>query len=167
VSPELRPFDASLASIVVAWASSPREGDRWASVGEATEQTMARWHAETGVHPFVLVVDGSPRGYGEVWEDPDEDEAELGRVIVDPEVRGRGLGRLLVTLLAERARELGYDQIWVRVVPTNRAATTCYARAGFVRAPRELEAAFNVGQPRRYVWMRLHDDDAGVPRSGP
>ena len=167
MSPELRPFDASLASIVVGWASSPGEGDRWASVGEATEQTMARWHAETGVHPFVLVADGSPRGYGEVWEDPDEDEAELARVIVDPEFRGRGIGRLLVTLLAERARELWYDQIWVRVVPGNRAATTCYARAGFVRAPQEQEAAFNEGQPRRYVWMRLQDDRRGELGGGP
>jgi hypothetical protein len=34
-------------------------------------------------------------------------------------------------------------------------ARSCYAAVGFVRAAADEEAAFNVGQPRTYVWMRL------------
>jgi RimJ/RimL family protein N-acetyltransferase len=41
------------------------------------------------------------------------------------------------------------------VLPTNAPAFACYKRAGFERAAPQEEAAFNAGQPREYVWMRL------------
>ncbi len=86
---------------------------------ESTQDTFARWHAEAGVHPYVLA-DGDPVAYGEVWEDREEDEAELARVIVAPPMRGRGVGRTLIASLAGEARAMGFDEIWVRVVPVER-----------------------------------------------
>jgi ribosomal protein S18 acetylase RimI-like enzyme len=96
-----------------------------------------------------------PVGYGEVWEDPEEGEAELARVILAPEWRGRGFGRMLVFFLAKRAKDAGFADIWVRVVPGNSEAVATYASAGFERASDEDEASFNTGQPERYIWMRL------------
>ena len=75
-------------------------------------------------------------------------------MIVAPDRRGRGIGRLFVGRLADRARASGFGEVWIRVVPTNAAALACYAHAGFLRASPEQEAAFNHGQPREYVWMR-------------
>ena len=97
---------------------------------------------------------GQVVGYGEVWEDPDEGEAELARIVVDPALRGEGMGRRLVTLLAREARRLGYDNVWLRVAPDNAAALASYGAAGFTRATLEVEAAFNTGQPHAYAWMR-------------
>jgi [ribosomal protein S18]-alanine N-acetyltransferase len=48
-----------------------------------------------------------PAGYGDVWADPVEHEAELARIVVDPARRGAGLGRRLVSLLADEARRVG------------------------------------------------------------
>ena len=93
-------------------------------------------------------------GYGEVWEDPEEDEAELARLLVAPELRGRRHGRALTRALAGEAHRRGFDAVWLRVVPDNRVARRAYDAAGFVRATPEQEAAFNVNQPRVYVWMR-------------
>jgi ribosomal protein S18 acetylase RimI-like enzyme len=73
-----------------------------------------RWHAEPGVRPYLLEVAGALVGYGEVWEDLDEDEAELARPIVDPALRGHGLGRSLATLLLAEARRLGWEDVWLR-----------------------------------------------------
>ena len=86
--------------------------------------------------------------------DDQEHEAELARLIVDPDRRGRGLGRRLVAQLAVRAAELGFDEVWLRVAPDNEPAIACYQSAGFVRATAAQEQEFNTGQPQRYLWMR-------------
>ena len=98
--------------------------------------------------------DGEPVAYGEIWEDADENEAELARLIVDPARRGLGLGRTLVRELLAEARRRGWSDVWLRVVPDNEPALRAYAAAGFTRASAEEEAAFNVGQPVGFAWMR-------------
>ena len=161
VPPRLRSYEPRFAATIVAWARSADELDAWASPTERRPDVFDRWHAEPGVHPFVLAVEDEPVAYGEVWEDHEEDEAELARVIVAPSMRGRGLGRTLITMLAAEARRMGFVDIWVRVVPSNAAALACYGAAGFERTDADEEAAFNAGQPRVYVWMRLPPDPLG------
>jgi [ribosomal protein S18]-alanine N-acetyltransferase len=153
----LGPFDRSTAATVLSWARSPEEREAWASITETEPDVSVfdRWHADDGVHSFGFFVGDRLLGYGEVWEDRDEHEAELSRLIVDPQMRGRGVGRRMVELLSERARALGYDDVWVRVVASNEPAIKAYAAAGFVRTTPEDETRFNEGQPREYVWMRL------------
>jgi ribosomal protein S18 acetylase RimI-like enzyme len=142
---------------VLSWARTGEEQRRWASIAQPDpdESIFDRWHAVAGVHAYELDADDVPIGYGEVWEDPDEGEAELARIIVAPEWRGRGFGRALVSFLARRAKDAGFCDIWVRVVPANATAIATYASAGFERASDEDEMRFNAGQPERYVWMRL------------
>ena len=153
---ELAPFRAEHGGLVLSWLGSPEEARRWASLDAVPSDTAVfeRWHAEPWAHPHVAVADGTVVGYGEVWTDEQEDEAELARLIVDPALRGRGIGRRLAGLLAERAAALGFDQIWLRVAPDNEPAIGCYHSAGFTRATAEQEREFNAGQPQAYVWMR-------------
>ena len=96
------------------------------------------------MRPYLFVVDGSVVAYGEIWEDEDEDEAELARLIVDPAHRGRGVGRELVRALVGEARRLGWSDVWLRVDPDNEPALRAYAAAGFVRTTAAEEATFNV-----------------------
>jgi ribosomal protein S18 acetylase RimI-like enzyme len=140
---------------VASWIGSADELDRWASLRgvDVTPELFAGWHAEPDVHPFVLVDGADVVGYGEVWSDDDHGEAELARIVVDPRRRGRGVGRRLTQLLVGEARARGFDEVWLRVVPTNAVAIASYRGAGFERGSGEEEAAFNAGQPRAYVWM--------------
>jgi ribosomal protein S18 acetylase RimI-like enzyme len=158
-APTLVPFAASDGSLVLGWVTSAAEAEAeaWASLASwpAEPAVFERWHADPGVRPYIPIAGGRPAGYGELWIDPAETEAELARIVVDPACRGAGLGRRLVTLLAAEARRAGYDDVWLRVLPDNSAARSCYAAAGFVRATAAEEAAFNEGQPRPYVWMTL------------
>lgn len=153
----LEPFSETYARTVLGWVRSPEELDAWASVAqfEPSPALLRKWHADPEVHPFLLFAEGRVCGYGEVWEDRAEGEAELARILVAPDARGRGLGRRFVGLLAKRARDRGFDEIWLRVLPGNAPALASYRHAGFVRAKPEEEARFNEGQPRSYVWMRL------------
>jgi [ribosomal protein S18]-alanine N-acetyltransferase len=153
----LEPFDRSNATTVLSWARTADEREAWAAITEPDpdERIFDRWHAEDGVHPFGFFAGDRLLGYGEIWEDREEDEAELARLIVDPQMRGRGVGRAMVRLVAGRARALGYDDVWVRVAPSNGPAIEAYTAAGFVRTTAENESRFNEGQPREYVWMRL------------
>ncbi|HEX5012680.1 MAG TPA: GNAT family N-acetyltransferase [Candidatus Limnocylindrales bacterium] len=152
----LRAFDALDGNAVLRWVTSDDEAADWASLPArpASSDIFRRWHAEDGVRPFILEADGRAAAYGEIWEDPDEDEAELARLIVDPALRGRGVGRRLAQALLDEARRLGWVNVWLRVVPDNAPALRTYAAAGFARATPDEEAAFNVGQPVALVWLR-------------
>jgi ribosomal protein S18 acetylase RimI-like enzyme len=151
----LTPFEGDAAT-VAGWLRSPKEAALWAGVTEwpVPASLFAEWHADPDVVAFLLVDDGGEAvAYGELWQE--NQEAELARLVVDPARRGRGLGRLLVGALIAEARSRGLEEIWLRVVPDNEAAVRCYLGAGFVRASPDEEAAFNVGQPRVYAWMRF------------
>jgi ribosomal protein S18 acetylase RimI-like enzyme len=152
----LRRFEAADADVVLGWIGSPEEADRWASAGrrELVPGLFAEWHADPDVRPYVALEGDQPVGYGEVWHDRAEDEAELARIVVDSARRGAGIGRALTSALAERARAAGFADVWLRVVPGNEPALRAYAAAGFARASEDEEAAFNQDQPLAYVWMR-------------
>jgi ribosomal protein S18 acetylase RimI-like enzyme len=155
----LRRFAEADASIVARWARTRAECEAWCSRTEfpASPAWFRAWHAEDGVRAYVLEVDGAPRAYGETWEESGEDDVELARLIVDPERRGRGLGRGLVQALRGVVRERGRGGTFLRVRPENAAALACYAGAGFERLRAGDEAEWNRGQPLRYAWMRADD----------
>ena len=161
----LVPFRRDHARTVAGWVRTLDEAAAWATLDRLPDDaTFERWHADPDVHPFLFLDGaGAPVAYGEVWEDPDEDEAEIARLIVDPSQRGRGIGRVLARALADEGHRRGFAAVWLRVVPSNAGAIRAYGAAGFVRAPEEQEASFNVGQPVDYVWMR---DATATPLKG-
>ena len=59
-------------------------------------------------------------------------EAELLLVAVDPQLRQRGIGRLLVTHLAEDVRRYGASAMFLEVRENNIAARQLYHSLGFV-----------------------------------
>jgi aminoglycoside 6'-N-acetyltransferase len=146
-------FDPADAGTVAGWAGTPAEARLWCSRETVSAADVAAWSAADGVAAYVLRERGELVGYGEVWTDGEEREAEVARLIVDPARRGRRLGRTLVGLLLERAR-LAYPDVFLRVHPANAAALRCYAAAGLPRVPPADEAAFNAGQPVSYVWLK-------------
>ncbi|HEX5640798.1 MAG TPA: GNAT family N-acetyltransferase [Thermoleophilia bacterium] len=156
-SDTLEPFRTAHARELAGWAATAAEARRWGGqdvVWPVAASVVSAWHADPGVRPFVLVRSGMLLGYGEVWIDEEEREVELARIIVRPERRGRGLGRLLVRLLLEQAAQTGHQTAFVRVAPGNAAALACYRNAGLAPVSEEERQAFNEGQPLEYVWLR-------------
>ena len=58
-------------------------------------------------------------------------EAELLRIAVAPEARGRGLGRALLEACQRELAEEGLAQLFLEVRPTNLAAIRLYERCGW------------------------------------
>jgi putative acetyltransferase len=65
----------------------------------------------------------------------DETRAELKRMYVVPEVRGRGLGRLLLEALEDEARRLGYTGIVLETGEGQQESLGLYASAGYRAIP--------------------------------
>jgi ribosomal protein S18 acetylase RimI-like enzyme len=150
----LHPFPADSAGVVSGWATTNEEVAMWCGRPAAPVPAgqINAWAHEDGVEPFGLYREGRLVGYGELWVDDDEAEVELARLIVDPGERGQGLGRCLVTGLADLARSR-YPRVFLRVHPDNIAAQRCYAAAGFGPVEPQQAAAWNASQPVDYVWL--------------
>jgi GNAT superfamily N-acetyltransferase len=63
------------------------------------------------------------------------EEAELNRLFVRAEARGRSVGRALATTLIGCARELGYRSLFLSTVRRFDAALALYRSLGFVDVP--------------------------------
>lgn len=154
---ELRlvPYDGPVAALVVAWCAASPFSREWVPTGRPDpDAVLAAWHADPDISGHLLLRDGAPVAYGELWVEADEDEAELAHLVVDPARRRQGLGRALALELVAAARGRGLAHVTLRVRPDNTIGIACYASAGFVRESAEDEALFNSGQPAAYRWMR-------------
>ena len=119
------------------------------------DEVRAWWELDY-VRPWVMLDDKDRLiAYGELWVDPEEDEVELARLIVDPALRGRGYGKQLTRELMAKAAETELGTTMLRTTPDNVVAIGCYLSCGFVRLPPDEEAEWNEGQRRDWVWMIL------------
>jgi pimeloyl-ACP methyl ester carboxylesterase/GNAT superfamily N-acetyltransferase len=84
-----------------------------------------------GQGAFVVAWDGStPVGCGAVRL-LDDGRAEIKRMFVPPEHRGRGVARLVLAALEERAAELGVTTLVLETGTRQHAAQALYRSAGF------------------------------------
>ena len=84
---------------------------------------------------FLLAkLDGRPSGCGG-FSRFDATTAELRRMYVVPEARGRGLGKALVAWLLEAARVAGYKRIRLETGNRQEEALGLYKAAGFASIP--------------------------------
>jgi ribosomal protein S18 acetylase RimI-like enzyme len=156
---EFRPFAVARAATVASWPLSAGEVAMWCGRREfpLPAEVVAGWQREADVRGRMLVEGERLVGYGEVWCDVEEGEAELARIIVAPGARGRGVGRSLVRELVGLARESGFPEVFMRVHPGNAGALRCYRGAGFVPVDAALAKEWNAPQPVAYVWLRYAD----------
>ncbi len=82
------------------------------------------------VGSVALVLDGD---FGEVTTGPEE--AAFRMLVVDPAVRGRGIGEALVADCLRRAADAGATTMVLSTDPRMHAAHRLYARLGFTRLP--------------------------------
>jgi [ribosomal protein S18]-alanine N-acetyltransferase len=150
-------FRSEHAETILDWVRSAEDALAWAEVPflRVGPPVLAAWHAEPEIVPCVAWLHGELCAYGQVWEDQTEREAEVTRVIVAPELRGRGVGRSFARSLATEATRRGFGVVLARTTRPNRAAFACFRAAGFARMDRADEVAMNVDQSEDYVWLQF------------
>ena len=152
----LRAPDPTDAETIARWSRSRAEAAAWVSRPEHPfpADAVRGWWQEADVQPWLLVDPaGEPVAYGELWDDEQEDEVELARLIVDPDRRRRGVGRRLVDELLLLASALGRASCFLRVASDNSAALALYRSAGFRDVDPDQAAEWNEGQPHSYAWL--------------
>ena len=150
----LVPYDGSCARVLVEWCAASPFSSEWVSASTDPDAVLAAWLEDPDISGFLLLRGGAPVAYGELWLAPEDAEAELAHLVVDPAGRRQGLGRALALALVARARADGLTNIFLRVHPDNLGAIACYGTAGFAPCAPEEEAEFDAGQPAAYRWMR-------------
>ena len=115
-------------------------GEELASEGYATQ--LADVAGRAGRSELLVVRDGDGRvvgsvavvlagDFGEITES--DDEAAFRMLAVDPALRGRGVGELLVRACLDRARAAGKRRMVLSTDPRMTAAHRLYERLGFRR----------------------------------
>lgn len=155
-------FCPSDAATTLSWIADAKDAASWAGVvdGRLDTSCFARWHTDPDVHAWVLVREGEPVGYGEVWAGFASDAVELARVLISPAHRGRGLGRILLDKLCETT-PAQVKAAFLRVRPDNDPAIRCYEGARFQHVSPEQRARYNDGQPVDYLWLSRTIDRGG------
>ncbi|MGP3951423.1 GNAT family N-acetyltransferase [Streptomyces sp. 7N604] len=113
---------------------------------EATE----RFLADERHHLLIGYVDDVPAGMvtGVEMTHPDKGtEMFLYELGVDESFRGRGVGRALVSALADLARERGCYGVWTITGEDNAAALATYRRAGGVPEEEQVVLVWTFDQP--------------------
>jgi GNAT superfamily N-acetyltransferase len=83
---------------------------------------------------LVAYADGGTLGCGAIRR-IDPETAEIKRMYVVPEARGRGVGRMMLVALEAEARRLGVKRILLETGVRQLEALALYAQAGFTRIP--------------------------------
>jgi phosphinothricin acetyltransferase len=101
-----------------------------------TPEERRQWMAaRTARHPVVVAVSGGQVvGWGSLNSfnpRPAYDHVVDLSVYVERAWRGRGVGRVLLTHLLDRARRLGYHKMVLATFPYNAAGLALYRRMGF------------------------------------
>jgi GNAT superfamily N-acetyltransferase len=114
-------IEAMVAELVPLYGRVDRAG--------APTATPEDFAAPSGM--FVMVYDGEMPVAGGGVKRLDAHTAEIKRMYVVPEARGRGLGRVLLTALEDAARELGYKRARLDTGPGQPNARALYLSAGY------------------------------------
>ena len=129
-------FEALVARIVADFADGPRDPAR-----------------ETG---WIAEVDGRRAGCVLCVASPERaGAAKLRALLVEPEARGHGVGRLLVERCVAFAREAGYARVELWTTANLEAARRLYDGAGFEVVREVREEAFGTEVLSRHMELAL------------
>lgn len=117
---------------------------RWAGPRVSFPFTVAEFSdrlAVAGGESYFLAEErATPCAFGQHWVLV-PGAVHLGRIIVAPAARGRGIGRMLCEQLIEQAiQRAGANIVTLRVYDDNLAAVKLYSRLGFVPVASESDA---------------------------
>ena len=138
----LRDYKKEDGDVIAGWITSEEEFCKWSAgryksfpvTGDDINGNYAP-QLETGRFFPLTAVDekGDPEGHFIIrYPNDDDTSVRFGFVIVDPSLRGKGIGKEMLRLGIEFAKEkLSASRIEIGVFENNEAARRCYESIGF------------------------------------
>ncbi|MDD6800010.1 MAG: GNAT family N-acetyltransferase [Firmicutes bacterium] len=160
----LRPYKPADARWLEKWVPSDIDGFwKWSAgrfqypLSEGDLDAHYRWFecAEDGFIMLALDEKGAPCGHFTVRKiDYVSESARLGFIIVDPALRGKGVGRAMLEAAKEYAfGSLGLESLELGVFEDNLPAYRCYISAGFCEEGFEDSITFPDGSLKKIIRM--------------
>ena len=159
----LRPYKPADADTILSWCREERAFYQWtAGVMGAYPLTQEAFAFVEGLMPFVAFAESGCIGFFTLRE-TEPGTLRFGFVIVDPALRGRGIGREMLRLGLRFAFDLyGADKASLGVFENNPAAAACYRAAGFRDVTREPAETYRIlGELWRCREMEAYPDRKG------
>ncbi|MGM0544957.1 MAG: GNAT family N-acetyltransferase [Pseudomonadota bacterium] len=120
---------------IALWISDEKACSRWARLSVPfpfVAANLPELLAVDGCSSYCLSdIDNHCIGFGQFWHGK-QGTVHISRIIISPEARGCGTGRLLFEKLIAKAREsTGASTVTLRVYRDNHAARSLYSSLGF------------------------------------
>ena len=157
----LRPYKSSDAERIITWIKDYDAFSAWCADHldwPLTEASLEKCRADFAGKEdrwLMTALDerGVPVGFLMMTKaDYAANTIHLGMIIVDPALRGRGVGTAFLRLVLAYARDiLGMKRVTLRVFDHNAPARACYQRAGFREVSLD-RACFPHGEARWDCW---------------
>jgi diamine N-acetyltransferase len=81
---------------------------------------------------YIIEIDDRIAGFIRTEYEKKENRMYLSSLYILPEFQGGGLGRKLLAVAEEKARQYGLDQVWLAVMTANTTALAWYSKLGFI-----------------------------------
>lgn len=102
---------------------------------KAQREFAATWQRSKD---FMLVAKADDRFVGTItFMGGENGVGRLRFLMVEPDMRGKGLGKAIVTTALEWAKDMGYSHIWLSTHSVLDTARAMYAKLGFVKTSEE------------------------------
>ena len=160
---ELREFALTDVPVLMTWIDGPQEMLTWAGPAFSwpldVDQLTAYAAEASGQRRIWTAVQhhsGEAVGHASLRLDPAHSSARLGRVLVAPSARGRGVGTAMLVKVLASAFDTGeLERVELGVFTHNAAAVRLYERLGFAcdRVIRDVEHV--EGRPWSAMQMSL------------
>lgn len=122
------------------------------SIVDPEVDDMYATYQEDGAICYVIEVDGKVCGVGGVAAlAAAEGVCELKKMYFLPELRGRGMGRKLVSQCISDARRMGYTHMYLETVERMEAANRLYHKMGFEACDAPMGATGHNACDRYYL----------------
>ena len=157
----LRPMTYDDTALIIKWRNSDAVRKNFIYQGLFTRESHENWirtRVETGEVVQTIICDTETDApYGSVYIrdiDRQNNKAEYGIFIGEPQARGRGIGTAAAKLMLRLCfEELGLHRVYLRTLSGNAQAIGSYEKAGFVREGYLRDDVCIDGQYNDIVWM--------------
>lgn len=118
---------------------------------ESTDRLSTIFGGERTAY-WVLEVDGQIVGGAGIFptDGLPEDTCELVKLYLYPAARGKGLGKLLIDTCLEKAKSLGFANVYLESMPELSQAVRLYENFGFKKLDRAIGNSCHFGCD---IWM--------------
>ena len=116
-------------------------GEGYSIVDPEVDEMFQNYQAAGSCY-YVIEKEGQILGVGGIapLQGGDKSTCELRKMFFLPEIRGLGLGRKLLLLLMDQARNMGYDQCYLETLDRMPQAIKLYTNNGFERLKKPMGA---------------------------